>query len=344
VKRSTFGAMIVIATAVFVTVYLVWPRYFNPDPFGPVSISVESIQLVAGDSDTPRAGQLIYRGGLKLTSDHNLFGGYSGLLVDPDTLEMLAVSDVGHWLHTHLVHEGGMLVGLENSTLAPAMGMDGEPLEGLGGDIEGLATDSGGLVLVSLERDHQILTFDFSGTPSLAGALKEGTRPVARIIPPAPDTLEPNGGMEALVALQDGVLLTVTESSFNSDTTTRGWLIRGNQFEELSYPVRDDFYPVAMALLPDGNVLTLERYYTPRKGPAARLCIIQRAGIAPGATLQCDNIAEIASPMAVDNFEGLRVVEGTQGETLVYLLSDDKFNPAQDTLLLMFELVDHVDQ
>ena len=115
---------------------------------------------------------------------------------------------------------------------------------------------------------------------------------------------------------------------------------RGERIGLVSSAVRDAFYPVAMSLMPDGNVLVLERRYTPALGPAARLCIIERDDIRAGITLPCPYIAEITSPMAVDNFEGLSVVEGAQGETLVYLLSDDNFNPAQDTLLLMFELVD----
>jgi hypothetical protein len=49
-------------------------------------------------------------------------------------------------------------------------------------------------------------------------------------------------------------------------------------------------------------------------------------------------IAEFLPPVTVDNFEGVAVRRGEDGETLVYVLSDDNFNPDQRTLLLMFEL------
>ncbi|TDI61927.1 MAG: hypothetical protein E2O92_02090 [Alphaproteobacteria bacterium] len=343
-KRSTYYAMIVIAVALFVAAYLFWPRAIFLDPLGPVVVSAESVPLVPGDSGTTRVGQLKYRGGLRLTSEHNRFGGLSGLLVDPKTMEILAVSDRGLWWHSYLVHEDGKLVGVRQSTLAAVKDMSGDPLVGYGADIEGLATDNAGHVFVSLERVHQVLAFEFPGPHPLSVALNEETQAIDRFVPPNSDSLTPNAAMEALVYLDKGVLLAVTEGSFNSDNTTKGWLILGAKFNELSYLIRDMFFPVSMALLPDGNILTLERRYTPALGSAIRLCIIQRQDVKPGATLPCDQIAEIASPMTVDNFEGLRVVEGAHGETLVYILSDDNFNPMQDTLLLMFELVDNADQ
>jgi hypothetical protein len=43
----------------------------------------------------------------------------------------------------------------------------------------------------------------------------------------------------------------------------------------------------------------------------------------------------------IDNMEGLSVRTGEDGETLVYVVSDNNFNgPIQQTLLMMFELKD----
>ncbi len=41
----------------------------------------------------------------------------------------------------------------------------------------------------------------------------------------------------------------------------------------------------------------------------------------------------------IDNMEGLSVNGGPNGETLVYIVSDDNFSPPlQQTMLMMFEL------
>ena len=60
--------------------------------------------------------------------------------------------------------------------------------------------------------------------------------------------------------------------------------------------------------------------------------------IAPGADLKGTVIATLAPPLSVDNFEGIEARKGEQGETIVYLISDDNFSDRQRTYLLMFEL------
>ena len=50
-------------------------------------------------------------------------------------------------------------------------------------------------------------------------------------------------------------------------------------------------------------------------------------------------LARLASPYAVDNLEGISVTTGTRGETLLWIISDDNFNPMQRNILLLFELV-----
>jgi len=42
--------------------------------------------------------------------------------------------------------------------------------------------------------------------------------------------------------------------------------------------------------------------------------------------------------LAVDNFEGIAVRQDSNGDTLVYIVSDDNYSPLQRTLLLQFRL------
>ena len=49
-------------------------------------------------------------------------------------------------------------------------------------------------------------------------------------------------------------------------------------------------------------------------------------------------LARLAPPYTVDNFEGLAVFPDKRGGTIIYILSDDNFNPLQRTLLLQFRL------
>ena len=73
---------------------------------------------------------------------------------------------------------------------------------------------------------------------------------------------------------------------------------------------------------------------------AARLARIAGGAIVPGAVLEGVEIARLSLPLTVDNFEGLAVRRDAAGGLLVYLVSDDNFNPLQRTLLLMFRLAE----
>ena len=57
-----------------------------------------------------------------------------------------------------------------------------------------------------------------------------------------------------------------------------------------------------------------------------------------GGRVQTEELARLASPYAVDNLEGIAATRGPRGETLVWLISDDNFNPLQRNILLLFEL------
>jgi hypothetical protein len=92
-----------------------------------------------------------------------------------------------------------------------------------------------------------------------------------------------------------------------------------------------------MTALPDGRVLVINRHYTPVDGVSAVLTVIDPEAIRPGAVLIGRELARLAPPLTVDNMEALAVTrEG--GRTIVWIASDDNFNPLQRTLLLKFAM------
>ena len=52
-----------------------------------------------------------------------------------------------------------------------------------------------------------------------------------------------------------------------------------------------------------------------------------------------EELAWLRHPLSVDNLEGIAAGRGPRGETLLWLLSDNNFNPLQRTILLHFELM-----
>lgn len=91
-------------------------------------------------------------------------------------------------------------------------------------------------------------------------------------------------------------------------------------------------------LLPTGDVAVLERSYSPAAGVTVRLSRVPAAQIKPGARLVPRELALWREPLCVDNLEGLAARQDASGRTLIYMLSDDNYNPMQRTLLMLWEL------
>ena len=89
--------------------------------------------------------------------------------------------------------------------------------------------------------------------------------------------------------------------------------------------------------LPDGRVIVLNRKLAMPFAWSAILTLIDRRAMTQGAIVRGREIARLAPPLTVDNFEGLAVTrEG--GATILWMVSDDNLFLLQRTLLLKFRL------
>ena len=87
-----------------------------------------------------------------------------------------------------------------------------------------------------------------------------------------------------------------------------------------------------------GDVLLLVRSFRRELGNRIRLLLLEAGSLVPDARLRPVELGRIEPPAAIDNMESVAVHSGPNGETFVYLLSDDNFNPEQRTLLMQLEL------
>ena len=294
----------------------------------PIEITAQPIPMIQGVRDNVRLSGLAWRGGLELTSPDPRFGGLSGLVVEDAGARLVAITDTGLWLEAALAYDGdGALAGLEDAMLTRMRDADGQPLEGKrDGDAEGLTAIADGY-LVSFEHRHRVLRFSAPGaTGSVFWA------------PPDAAGIDANGGIEALTLLADGSIMALSEDHFVAPGRLAGWILDKGAARAVTWPGNGYFKPTAMARLGDGRILVLERGFTVVGGVKCRLLLIEGDATA-GGWLAGREIARLQPPLQVDNLEGLAVREG-DGETLVYLLSDDNFNPLQRTLLLMFALLE----
>lgn len=303
------------------------------DGVKPLAIESRALPFSTGEDAKSTLGKLVHRGSLRLTSDDSDFGGISGLIVSADGARFLAITDDSHWLTGALQYRDGKLVRAAGGEIGPLIAPDGSVLRGKEGDAEGLTGSLDGDVYVSFEGDHRIWRYGF-GRDGL------GARPDVVATPADLKRAPGNGGLEGLALLSSGRLLALTESFRDSAGNIRGWLLgQGADPAPLALKRRLPFDLTDVRELANGDVLTLERRFSRAGGVGFEMRRIPGASVVADAVLDGDVVADAGMNFIIDNMEGLSVRKGADGETLIYLVSDDNFNaPLQQTLLMMFEL------
>ena len=299
----------------------------------PVRVDATPVALDAAEPERTEAGDLRFRGGLALTSPDPRFGGISGFVVSADGSRFRAVTDIGYWLTGTLGHDTGQLVAVGDVAIAPLRDPEGNSVAGSKrrGDAEALAVMPDGSVLVAFERVHRIWRYRLDPADDAARA-----EPV--IMPEALERARDNGGLEALAVLPSGTVLAVTEATLTVDGYIAGWRGTGADAEPLRLARIAPFDLTDLAVLPSGDLLTLERRYSPIGGVGFQLRRIPAATLAGGGPLEGDIVYRSRAGDTADNMEALAVRQTADGEIAVYVVSDDNFNPLQRTLVMMFAL------
>jgi hypothetical protein len=314
-----------------------------PDEFSvaaPVAIEVKARPIPSFDnSDRTRVrfGALEYRSGLVLTSGFRAFGGLSGLRLDPKGERFISFSDKGTWFTGRIVYEGRQMTGLADVEAAPMLGPDGKPITTRGWfDSESIALD-GEFVYIGLERVNKVLRFDFA---------KGFTRATAEEIPlpKAASKLPFNKGLEALVMVPKGLplagtLIAISERGLDPQGNLIAFLVGGKTPGQFAVHRTNNFDVSDAVLLPNGDLLILERKFSWTTGLAVRIRRIPLASVAPGATVDGPVIFDADLGEEVDNMEGIDAHVTPEGDTVLTMISDDNFSLLQRTLLLQFTLV-----
>jgi hypothetical protein len=292
-------------------------------------------------SQEKRVGALEFRGGLTLTSSSPQFGGWSGLVMEPDGKSLLMISDAGSWLSADLDYRQGRPAAFANARIGPLRSMHGASLRTKREqDAESVTLIEGtlarGTLLIGFERQHRIGRFPVRNREVLAptGYLK---------LPPEARRMRPNQGFEALTTLKAGLLkgsvVAFAERLTGGSGYHSGWVWVGG--EPKAFGLRDvgEFNITDAVGLPDGGMLVLERFFRWTAGVKMRIRHLMPGEVRPGAMLAGKVLLEADGSSAIDNMEGIAVHPGRQGELILSLISDDNFNHfLQSTIFLQFAL------
>ena len=292
----------------------------------PPAVTLVRFTPVPLDEKAPgatRLGRLLFLGGWAIVSNDARLGGLSALHVAGG--EALAVSDSGWWVRFPLPGKAEWgRAEIARPDQGPGPFGDKEDR-----DAESLVAHGGGLWL-GYERANAIWRYDRAGLVARSSAE-----------PAAMAKWRDNSGPEAMVRLADGRFLVFSEGGggdspallFAGDPA-----VPGTPSLRLAYRPPAGYRITDAALLPDGRLLLLNRRVRLFEGFSAKLTLARLPVLREGAVISGDEIASFVGSVTRDNLEGLSVVrEGPR--TILWIASDDNYNPLQRTLLLKFALV-----
>jgi len=297
------------------------------DPVHPEIAKVGALDYVAGFALMPAPTLLA-------TKPAAPFGGLSDMMLARDGTALLSVSDIGWWWRLRLTRDAqGRLTGVPAAEAAPLRDLDGGALtKKFESDAESMTHLSEERWVVGFERHHRL--WSYHGSEQTA-ALPTGPAMVIDAPQDLP-ALPENNGIEAMAELADGRILMLAEGEENAPGDGIGWLGEPGAWNPITIRRSDGFRPTALAALPSGDLLLLERYFTEQRGPGVRISYLAASSLVANGRLQPVLLAEWRLPMTVDNFECLAVEPAPDGGIYLFLLSDDNQNPLQRTLLLQF--------
>lgn len=286
-------------------------------------LTTEPVALGDGEKVAEALKGLVFKGGWALSSPLASFGGLSGIDVLPDG-NLLTVSDSGAFVE----------IGFDQTALAPTgqatvafmQDENGEIVTGKeNADAEGLAYRDG-LALVSFERNHRVLAYDYGECGSNARGIEVSD------IGSSPETLgrsiRGNAGPEALTLQGDHLKIGLETVIDDKGPTALIDDAGVPQFGAEPWLPTQGVPLVGMDAAPDA-LFSLQRAYNPVFGNT----IYVRKTDPSGTEL----LAKLEKPLTVDNFEGI-AVEKIAGATRLFLIADDNFSDRQRTLLFVFEL------
>lgn len=297
---------------------------------GPAAAQSREVDLHKGIAGQNRVGRLFWRGGVELDFRDSRFGGVSAMQVELGGRTAYLITDRGDLAEVTLEYnDAGNLAGAKLANLRGVIGAGGR---GTDSAMEAIARMPDGGWLVAFERNHRLMHFRRS---------KEPLQTVPRLLttPVGLERASSRRGIEAAAATEDRKILLIGEDIPTAPGFTQAWLGDGATWTPMTYAMFKPYRPVGATMLPNGDILVIERRGSVSRPGGTRFALINKRLLRPGAPIQTSEVARLEPPFVTANFEAIATAQGFQGQTLLYVASDNEFSSTRPTMLLMFELL-----
>lgn len=305
-----------------------------------IIVTSAQVSRFKGASLDQPVDKLIFRGGLTMQSQDDLFGGLSSVAMTGPDQNVAFVTDRGQFVSGKLAYDqDDRLLSFIGVTMDPIQNSAGEPLpRQFARDAEGMDTvyRDGQPVAVRVSFENLTRVADFAITDGRPGG---PAREIA--IPDWMTKLRTNRSLESICIAPPyspiaGSTLLLTEEALDENGNHRGHFLGQNDKGPVTYFNSPVVNPTDCAFLPNGDLLVLERgvalfsfVMNLRRVPAAE--------VRPGNLMRGELLLS-AEGAEIDNMESILVHQTPAGETRILIGSDNNFNDWQRQLLLEFAL------
>ena len=298
---------------------------FGLEVFEVNKLNSSNVDLIPNYKDDPPLKNLKFLSGLEITGNHPKFGGLSGLVLFPN-FDFFSVSDKGYWIKGKLdFNDELILKSLSNVTMGYLKDENNIPFNHKSNsDAESIEIFNDKFI-ISFERNHRVLSYD---------SLNNNSKTLINF--EQLSDLPNNGGIESMSSLKDSSLLLLSEDLVIENDKIVGYRFYDHKMEKLFFKKTGSYKPTDVASLPSGDLLLLERSFTPIKGASARISLIKFDDLFSKSLIEPIHLDTISPPMTVDNFEGISFLNLKNGGYHIFILSDDNYRSTQRTLLMQF--------
>lgn len=255
-------------------------------------------------------------------------GGLSGIEVASNGTSIFLISDRGYLWAGELIRRDGAIAGFESVKARKLVEPFVDERDFPNTDAEGLALDTAGVLYVSFEHMHRVLTYDSWDSPASKPSFTRAWRALSK-----------NGGLEALAVDADGTLLAIPEhiNRGASEALVYRRLPGEDWIQTFTIPVDPQFAPVGADFGPDGKFYLLERAIYPF-GFYSRVRVM---------TIKRDAVGRIETVLQTKlgrhgNLEGLSVWQDPAGQIRLTMVSDDNYLPFMRGQIVEYILDDRV--
>lgn len=314
--------------------YAAWQATEKPPRLGngPIPIMARPLVLDSSAPDRTTLGSLHFLGAWQLTGPNRSFGGLSSLQIGRDG-RIRALSDAAVMIV--FPQPGGPGTAMAKRLPEPKRppGNKWPAPE----DSEAMVFDPAtGRTWVGFELIHRICRY----APGLRAVEQCRTWPEMK-------EWTPTASIESIARLSDGRFLVIAEGAIK-DRPGRDVLLFGGDPAEygtpsplrMRYVPPVGYDPTDAVAIGGGWMLVLNRRATVYDGFTAILTLVDIGHPKAGEILVGREVARFAPPVLSDNFEGLALEHGSNGQRILWMVSDDNHLFLERTLLLKFALPD----